>query len=67
MTEKQLLAYRGKTLRVTSNDDITISGFCCICTQAIDNTPEIASITLETSRGLVEILEPEIKSIEVIE
>ena len=70
MTEKELSTYRGKTIKVTCISGKVIEGFCCIFTQALDNEPEVAEISLETERyptGLIGITLPEIKSIEVIE
>lgn len=70
MTEKDLSTYQGKSIRVICNDGDVIEGFCCIFTQALDNEPEVAEISLETEKyptGLIGITLPEIKSIEVIE
>ena len=70
MTEKALSAYQGKNIRVICNDGDVIEGFCCIFTQALDNEPEAAEISLETEKyptGLIGITLPEIKTIDVIE
>ncbi len=63
MTEKELYQWRGKDVLVICSDGQRVNGFCCIVTQALDNEPEVASITLETRTGLVEITLPDIKTI----
>lgn len=67
MTESELSKYWCKKIKVVGQDDKEIQGFCSIFTCAYDNDPEIPSITLDMPYGMVEITEPEIKSIEIIE
>ena len=57
----------GKQVKVSCTDGKVFKGFYCIFTRAGDNEPEIASLTLETPEGLIEILEPEIEAIEVLD
>lgn len=56
----------GKRVKVFCTDGREITGFYSIYTSAEDNEPEPASITLETTSGLVEILETEIKEVQVL-
>ena len=66
--EVEMYETQGKNIKVVCTDGKEIVGFCEIFTQAIDNEPEIASITIkEVERnGYTEILQNEIKSIEMI-
>jgi len=66
VTEKELYKYWGKKVKVTCSDGQIILGHCRYFTQAIDNEPEIASITIDNSLGLTEIYQNEIMTIEVI-
>ena len=56
----------GQNIRVLCTDGQTVTGFYSIYTSAEDNEPDPASVTLETSAGLVEITEPEIKEIQIL-
>lgn len=56
----------GKNVRLLCTDGQKINGFYSIYTSAEDNEPEPASATLETPNGLVEILETEIKEIQIL-
>lgn len=68
MQESELYQYRGKEIEVTCTGGQKLSGFCAIVTSAYDNDPDPASLCLECStRGLVEILLPEIQSITVLD
>lgn len=67
MTEKELYQWRGKDVLVVCSDGQRVEGFCCMVTKALDNEPEVASITLETQAGLVEIALPEIETMQLKE
>lgn len=70
MTEKELSSYLGKRIRVKCIDGDIVEGYCDVFTRALDNEPEVAEISLKTdyySSGLIGVLLPEIKSIEVLE
>ncbi len=56
----------GGNVNVKCNDGSTIFGFYCIYTPALDNDNGIASISLETKSGLIEIFENEISEIKSI-
>ena len=56
----------GNQVKVTCIDGMVVEGLYSIYTQAQDNVPEKASITLETDDGLVEIYEDEIRNIETL-
>lgn len=62
----KLWEYVGKNIKVTCNDGQIIEGKCDEYTQALDNEPEIASISIARTDYGIEIYENEIKSIEVI-
>ncbi|MBU3226796.1 hypothetical protein [Clostridium algidicarnis] len=63
----KLWEYVGKSLKVVCIDNQVIKGKCDGYTQALDNEPEIASISIERTKDYgIEIYENEIKSIEVI-
>lgn len=52
-------------VKVTCINGTIVKGFYSIYTQALDNDPEIASITIERDNGsLIEIYENEIQNIE---
>lgn len=54
-------------VKVICVDGTIVKGFYSIYTQALDNEPEIASITIENANdSLIEIYENEIQSIEVL-
>ena len=55
-----------RNVKVTCKNGRVFEGFYCVYTQALDNEPEIASLTLETKEGLVEIYENEVEAIEVL-
>ena len=68
--EKQMYHSQGKKVNVILTDGSVIEGECSFFTQALDNEPEEASITLANVRKdgvrmfhLTEIMEHEIKSI----
>mgnify|MGYP007126159760 CR=1 FL=1 len=67
VTEKTLHECWGKNVKVVCLDGQVISGYCRYFTQAFDNEPEIASITVDNHLGLTEIYQNEIETIEVIE
>ena len=63
----KLWEYVGKSLKVVCIDNQVIKGKCDGYTQALDNEPEIASISIERTKDYgIEIYENEIRSIEVI-
>jgi hypothetical protein len=66
LSEKELYNARGNNIKITCIDNQVIEGICSIFTQAIDNEPEIASISIDNPPGLIEIYLNEIKSIEEI-
>ena len=57
-----LWEYRGKIVRITTDDGQTFEGKAHEYTSALDNEPEIASICI----GHTEFLETEITKIELI-
>lgn len=57
-----LAEYRGKRVKIVTDDNKTFIGKATDYIPAQDNTPEIASISI----GKYELFEDEIKSIEVI-
>lgn len=63
MTEHELSKLTGKNLRVDCTNGNVVTGLCSVFIQALDNEPEIPSIVLETSRGLIEITLPEIREV----
>lgn len=67
LSESELYKFRGKGIKVICIDGDIIEGFCSIFTKSLDNEPEIASITIENSSGLIEVYQNEIKSIETLE
>ena len=67
-----LWEYVGKNIKVICNDGQIIKGKCDEYTQALDNEPEIASISIASISIArigygIEIYENEIESIEVID
>lgn len=68
MTELEMAKSAGKNIRIILKNKKTINGFCRGFTQAIDNEPEIASVTIENTKGQLHgYLQSEIESIEVLE
>ncbi len=67
--EIEMYKTQGKNIKVICIDGQEIKGYCDIFTQALDNEPEIASIALKIPdrSGYIEIMQPEIKSIEFID
>ncbi|MBQ3006760.1 MAG: hypothetical protein IJD78_04275 [Clostridia bacterium] len=59
----KLYEYSGKKVKITSFDGKEFSGIACDFIPAQDNTPEIASISIDE----IEFYENEIKSITVID
>jgi len=57
----------GKKVKVTTIDNEVFEGLYCTHTNALDNEPEVESITIEKGNGLTEIYAPEIKSIEILQ
>ncbi|KAE9633800.1 hypothetical protein GND95_08705 [Defluviitalea raffinosedens] len=66
MTEKELCNFEGKEIKVICSNGRVLSGFCVYFTQALDNEPEIASITVNNHLGFTEIYQNEIETIEII-
>ena len=66
MTERQLYECQGKKIKVTFNNGSVQTGECFHFTQALDNEPEVASISLRKETGPIEIDQTEIKSIAFI-
>ncbi|MDM1006161.1 hypothetical protein QTJ04_07810 [Clostridium perfringens] len=62
----KLWEYVGKNIKVTCIDNQIIKGKCDEYTQALDNEPEIDSISIVKDGYGIEIYENEIKSIKVI-
>lgn len=62
----KLWEYVGKNIKVTCIDNQVIKGKCDGYTQALDNEPEIDSISIARVGYGIEIYENEIKFIEVI-
>lgn len=71
MTEMQRLMFETcwKKVRVTCTDGMILEGQNEGYTQPLDNEPEVAAICIkqEGRSGLIEITEPEIEKIEIIE
>lgn len=66
MSESQLEMYAGKNIKVICSDNTIIQGFAKYFTPAIDNEPEIASISVKTDFMLVEVMLDEIREIEIL-
>jgi len=67
MTEKQLSEFESKNIKILFNDGEIVEGNCFYFTKALDNDPEVASISVETNdRRVIEVSQDEIKSIEVL-
>lgn len=62
----KLWEYVGMDIKVVCDDGQVIEGYCDGYTQALDNEPEIDSITIAREGYVIEILENEIESIKVI-
>lgn len=67
MTEKEMIRFLGKPVKVTCTSGRIFEGNCEVFESSLDNEPNPASISIENYGGLVEITAPEIKSIEIIE
>lgn len=70
MSVLKLWEYLGKKIRLIDTDGRVFEGRCNGYTQALDNEPEVASVSIKTEPGAdyaYEIYENEIKSIEIIE
>ena len=73
--ERKMYDSRGHWVKVTTTDDEVFTGYCAYFTPDYDNDPEIASISLKDSQKngepfpatLLELEEPEIKEIEVLD
>lgn len=68
LSEKELAMYhaRGKKIEVTCKDGTVVKGVCEIFTQALDNEPEVAEISIRRFGGYIGITEPEIDKIEYV-
>ncbi len=66
--EIEMYETQGKNIKVICTDGKEFTGFCEIFTQAIDNEPEIASITLKVPKrtSYIEIMQNEIGKIEIL-
>lgn len=62
----RLWEYVGKTIKVTCIDGQIIKGKCNEYTQALDNEPEIDSISIARDGYGIEIYENEIQFIELL-
>ncbi len=56
----------GKNIKATLSDGKVFEGKCQYYTSALDNEPEMASISLAHGNGLVELFQNEIDGIEYI-
>lgn len=67
--EVEMCKLQGKNIKVVCNDDKEFIGYCDIFTQALDNEPEIASISINIPNrsGYTEIFQNEIKSIDILD
>lgn len=73
--ERKMYDSRGHWVKVTTTDDEVFTGYCAYFTPDYDNDPEIASISLKDSQKngepfsatLLELEEPEIKEIELLD
>ncbi|EOD00463.1 hypothetical protein [Caldisalinibacter kiritimatiensis] len=63
----KLWEYVGKKIKVTCIQGEIIQGKCDRYTQALDNEPEIASISIDSGEIDYEIYENEISKIEIVQ
>ncbi|MBO5475530.1 MAG: hypothetical protein J5982_03360 [Bacilli bacterium] len=65
MTEQEFLSFYNKNVIVTLEDNTSISGHVYTFTRSGDSDNGIASISLESSQGYVEIMQNEVKKITI--
>lgn len=66
MTEAEFASFVGKNIKIEFADGESLEGKCFYYTQALDNEPEIASMSVQThDRGAIEVYQNEVKSIEI--
>lgn len=65
MTEQEFISYYNKNVIVILKDNSTISGHVYTFTRSGDSDNGIASISLESSQGYIEIMQNEVKKITI--
>lgn len=65
MTEQEFLNFYNKDVIVTLKDNTSISGHVYTFTRSGDSDNGIASISLESSQGYIEIMQNEVKQITI--
>ena len=70
LSEKELIMLhaQGKNVKVICKNGKVIEGYCEIFTQALDNEPEVAEVSIRKgTMALIGITEPEIEKIEYLD
>lgn len=63
MTEQEFLKFYNKNIKVILNDGTSITGYVYTFTRSVDSDNGIASISLESNQGYIEIMQNEVKKI----
>lgn len=65
MTEQEFLRYYEKNVKVMLNDGTIIEGYVYTFTRSVDSDNGVASLSLESSQGYIEIMQNEVKKITI--
>lgn len=65
MTEQEFLKFYDKNVKVILKDGTSLTGYVYTFTRSVDSDNGIASISLESSQGYIEIMQNEVKEITI--
>lgn len=65
MTELEFLKFYDKNIKVILNDGTTVTGYVYTFTRSVDSDSGIASLSLESSDGYIEIMQNDVKKITI--
>ena len=65
MTELEFLKFYDKNVKVILNDGMTVTGYVYTFTRSVDSDSGIASLSLESGDGYIEIMQNDVKKITI--
>ncbi len=66
MTEKELIKFYNKNIKITFIDGEVLTGYVYTFTRSVDSDNGDPSISVETEQGYIEVMGSEIDKIEII-
>lgn len=66
MSEQEFIKHFGKDVEIKLDTGEIVKGHCETFTRSVDNDNEIASLTIATQEGYVEVFQNEVKEIKTI-